>query len=223
MPQGFGSVASGQASSHRDSQDSLSPRWPGCRRGARSASLPAARLPPGPAGPHSCPTIWPPQLAPIALRWAHRPPPGREKVWSKLMAAPLAVALFPPPSSQPNQPVKTTKSHYHSGFGITLINFVENSRCLRPSLSSKRPLRARCTGVPAVQQPQREINLSIPRRSFPAFRTSSLGSPTGSLPLQSKKFYARPMSNGPNSISSRSSTRCAPALRPPPRRQGPSY
>ncbi|KAK0714763.1 hypothetical protein B0H67DRAFT_221639 [Lasiosphaeris hirsuta] len=47
----------------------------------------------------------------------------------------------------------------------------EFPRCRRPSLSSKRPLRA-CpvSGVPAVQQPQRRHpTLQFPRRSYPGF------------------------------------------------------
>jgi hypothetical protein len=98
------------------------------------------------------------------------------------MTAPLWLAL-------PSFLVKPNQTHQDNEvalpiqrFSIQLIKLRrEFSRCLRPSLSSKRPLRARA--VPPACPQSSSLNeivqpAQFPRRSFPGFHLSSLARPS---------------------------------------------
>ncbi|KAK0744229.1 hypothetical protein B0T18DRAFT_416890 [Schizothecium vesticola] len=114
-----------------------------------------------------------------------RPPPTsmQKKVWSKAGRAPLPrPPSLPLAICQTHPPKKTTKSPYTFKGPIVLTNFVENPpRCLWPSLSSKRPLRARQDTACPQSSSLNEADLpNSPRRSLPDFhRLESRPSPPG--------------------------------------------
>ncbi|KAK4097001.1 hypothetical protein N658DRAFT_550633, partial [Parathielavia hyrcaniae] len=85
-------------------------------------------------------------LAPPMRRqlWSREPSPlQQKKVKTIRRRLPSFELLFPSPHpTKPN--LQTTKSHYHTQRFSTAPNQISSifSRCRRPSLSSKRPLRA---------------------------------------------------------------------------------
>ena len=80
----------------------------------------------------------------------------------------LLLFLSSPPQPTNIPPIKTTKSHYKFKISenIKYQNFVE-SKCLRPSLSCKRPLRARLSSSWSAVQQFTELQSIEPRLSFP--------------------------------------------------------
>lgn len=114
--------------------------------------------------PHWLPTFW------ILAHWlggvcASR---AKKKVRSKAMHVPTLAPLVSSlslhqPKPPPTKDNEVALPHLESVTNLTKL-CREFSRCLRPSLSSKRPLRVSpgCQASPAVKQPQRDFQVSIP-------------------------------------------------------------
>lgn len=110
------------------------------------------------------------------------PPPRKKKVWSKESDGPhfpSSELPFPSIQTTPDQPPKTTKSPYRSQRFSTIPIQTSSrfSRCRRPSLSSKRPLRA-CQLTPARLQSSSLNEIPNPARPSTKFsQTFTVSSP----------------------------------------------
>jgi hypothetical protein len=139
------------------------------------------------SGSSLIPTDW----APIADRakphpsWSHR---WKKKVWSKASngpALPLLDSLFP---CQPYQPSDNEVALPNREIQYLPIQLRRFSRCRRPSLSSKRPLRA-CQLTPARLQSS-SLN-EIPNSARPSTKFSQTFTVSSPFSAPGNEVHAR--------------------------------